>query len=159
MKSLKQVAILNLNDKQINNMLMNNLEQVAQNHAKSVVECNPSAKEAEGLIATAVVYGANELFHHLDEMDFGNAIKALKFGYKVRRKGWNDCKMFLWLTPASTIKSECCKDPNLKHLAELNGGEISALGTICMLTAQYDILPEWLASQTDMLSEDWMIVP
>lgn len=138
---------------------MNNLEQVAQNHAKSVVEYNPSAKEAEGLIATAVVYGANELFHHLDEMDFGNAIKALKFGYKVRRKGWSDCKMFLWLKPASKVRAEWCKDPHLKHLAELNGGEINALGTICMLTAQNEILTGWLASQTDMLSEDWMIVP
>lgn len=138
---------------------MIDLEQVAQGHAKSVVECNPSAKEAEGLIATAVVYGANELFHHLDEMDFGNAIKALKFGYKVHRKGWNGSGMFLWLKPASKVRAEWCKDPHLKHLAELNGGEINALGTICMLTAQNEILTGWLASQTDMLSEDWMIVP
>lgn len=138
---------------------MIDLEQVAQYHAKSVVECNPFAKEAEGLIATAVVYGANELFHHLDEMDFGNALKALKFGCKVRRKGWNGHGMFLWLKPAATIKSEWCKDPRLKYLAEQNGGEIEALGTICMLTARNEILTGWLASQSDMLSDDWMIVP
>lgn len=137
---------------------MKDIEAVAQDHAKGVVECNPNAKEAEGLIATAVVYGANELFHNLAEMDFGNAIKALKFGYKVRRKGWNGKGMFLWLKPATIVKAEWCKDPMLKELAEKNGGEIPALGTICMLTAKGEILSGWLASQTDVLSEDWEIV-
>lgn len=92
-------------------------------------------------------------------MNFGQAIEALKKGHKVARKGWNGKGMFLWLKPAATIKAEWCKDPSLKLLAELNGGEIEALGTICMLTAQNQILSGWLASQTDMLSDDWMIVP
>ncbi|WP_290145012.1 DUF2829 domain-containing protein [Muribaculum intestinale] len=137
---------------------MNNLEQIAQDHANAVVESNPDAESAKGLIATAVIYGANELFHNLDEMDFGNAIKALKFGYKVRRKGWNGKGMFLWLKPATVVKAEWCKDPMLKELAEKNGGEIPALGTICMFTAHGEILSGWLASQTDVLSEDWEIV-
>lgn len=46
----------------------------------------------------------------------------------------------------------------LKRLAEKAGGEIPALGIICMFTAQGEILSGWLASQTDMLSEDWMII-
>lgn len=91
-------------------------------------------------------------------MTFGLAIKALKAGHKVARKGWNGKGMFLWLKPAATVKAEWCKDPMLKGLAEANGGEIEALGTICMFTAQKQILSGWLASQTDMLSEDWMIV-
>lgn len=92
-------------------------------------------------------------------MNFGQAIEALKKGHKVARKGWNGRGMFLWLKPAATIKAEWCKDPRLKCLAEQNGGEIEALGTICMLTAQNEILTGWLASQSDMLSDDWMIVP
>lgn len=92
-------------------------------------------------------------------MNFGQAIEALKEGHKVARQGWNGKGMFLWLKPAATIKAEWCKDPRLKVIAELNGGEIEALGTICMLTAQNQILSGWLASQTDMLSDDWMIVP
>ena len=52
-------------------------------------------KDAEGLIATAVVYGANELYNQIDEMDFGNAIKALKFGKAIRRKGWNGKGLFV----------------------------------------------------------------
>ena len=67
-------------------------------------------------------------------MDFGGAIKALKEGRKVARKGWNGKGMFLWLKPASEIKAEWCRDLMLKNLAEQNGGSIEALGTICMYT-------------------------
>ncbi len=94
----------------------------------------------------------------VDGMTFGCAIQALKAGHKVARKGWNGKGMFLWLKPAATVKAEWCKDPMLKGLAEANGGEIEALGTICMFTAQKQILSGWLASQTDMLAEDWIIV-
>lgn len=89
---------------------------------------------------------------------FGEAIEALKQGKKVARKGWNSNGMYLWLKPAATIKAEWCKDPILKDIAEANGGEVEALGTICMKTADGKILTGWLASQTDMLLEDWVIV-
>ncbi len=91
-------------------------------------------------------------------MNFGQVIEALKEGKKVTRKGWNGKGMFLWLKPAATIKSEWCKDPILKSIVDSNGGETEALGTVCMKTADNKILTGWLASQTDMLSEDWEIV-
>ena len=89
---------------------------------------------------------------------FGEAIEALKQGKKVARKGWNGKGMYLWLKPAAIVKAEWCKDPILKDIAEANGGEVEALGTICMKTADGKILTGWLASQTDMLLEDWVIV-
>ena len=98
----------------------------------------------------------------VDGMTFGMAIEALKNGYKVTRRGWNGKGMFLWLKPATTVKAECCKDEMLKELVEANGGEMLALGTICMYThdstGRRAILTGWLASQTDMLSDDWQIV-
>ena len=90
-------------------------------------------------------------------LDFGTAIEALKQGKKVTRKGWTGKGMFLWLKPAAVIKSDWCKDPELKSLVDENGGEMEALGTICMKTADNKILTGWLASQTDMLSEDWEV--
>jgi hypothetical protein len=90
-------------------------------------------------------------------MNFGQALENLKQGKKITRQGWNGKNMFLWLKPATTIKSDWCKDPFLKELCDNNGGEMEALGTICMKTADNKILTGWLASQTDMLSEDWMI--
>ena len=92
-------------------------------------------------------------------MNFGQAIEALKEGKKVSRTGWNGKNMYLWLKPATTIKSDWCKDPMLKEIVDSNGGETEALGTICMKTADNKILTGWLASQTDILSEDWVILP
>lgn len=95
-------------------------------------------------------------------MKFGEAIEALKQGKKVTRKGWNGKGMFLWLKPATTVKEEWCHDNELKELVHQNGGEILALGTICMYThdstGRKAILTGWLASQSDMLSEDWELV-
>lgn len=94
----------------------------------------------------------------MKNMNFGEAVAALKNGKKVARTGWNGRGMFLWLKPAATVKADWCKDPLLKSIAETNGGEVEALGTICMKTADNKVLTGWLASQTDMLSEDWMVV-
>lgn len=95
-------------------------------------------------------------------LDFGKAIAALKEGKRVAREGWNGKGMFLWLKPAAVVKAEWCKDPLLKSLAEENGGEIAALGTICMFThdstGRKAILTGWLASQSDMLLEDWVVL-
>lgn len=95
-------------------------------------------------------------------MNFGQAIEALKAGKKVSRAGWNGKGMYLWLMPAQTLKAEWCREPVLKQLAEENGGEIEALGTIRMYTVNASgrraVLTGWLASQSDMLSEDWVLV-
>lgn len=94
-------------------------------------------------------------------MDFGWAINALKAGLKVTRQGWNGKGMFLWLMPATNVKAEWCKEPVLKKLAEDNGGEIPCLGTIRMYThdstGRHAVLTGWLASQSDMLGDDWVV--
>lgn len=71
-------------------------------------------------------------------MNFGEAITALRAGEKVARAGWNGKNMWLALqTPDSHSKM--------------------TLPYIYMRTAQGDLVP-WLASQTDMLSNDWTTV-
>ena len=91
-------------------------------------------------------------------LPFGNAIEALKAGHRVSRKGWNGKGMYLWLLPAAMVKAEWCREPHLKEVAEANGGEIEALGSIRMMTADKKVLTGWLASQSDMLAEDWEIL-
>ncbi len=90
--------------------------------------------------------------------DFGGAIVALKSGKRVARQGWNGKGMYLWLLPAAIVKAEWCREPHLKAMAEANGGEIEALGSIRMMTADRKVLTGWLASQSDVLAEDWMIL-
>ena len=97
----------------------------------------------------------------IKNLNFGVALEALKKGHKVSREGWNGKGMYLWLKPEALVKAEWCKDLMLKDIAEANKGEILALGTICMFThdssGRKAILTGWLASQSDMLSEDWII--
>ena len=71
-------------------------------------------------------------------LTFGWAIEQLKLGKKVARKGWNGKGMFLGLQ----IPDEHSK-MNLPY--------------IYMSTVTGQLVP-WLASQTDMLSEDWDLV-
>ena len=91
-------------------------------------------------------------------MTFGGAIAALKQGKKVARQGWNGKGMWLWLKEGTMVKSDWCHDSALKAIADKNGGEIEALGTVCMKTADNKILSGWLASQTDVLSHDWVVI-
>ena len=90
---------------------------------------------------------------------FGDAIEALKQNKRVARAGWNGKNMFLFLLPAGTVPTKAIQDPNLRQVIEsqLDGETFEALGTIRMFTADKKILTGWLASQTDMLAEDWVI--
>ena len=136
------------------------LDERALKVAELVAECNGLSEEVKNLLHTQYVTAAAEeaVLHEGEEGTFGQAIESLKFGKKVARKGWNGKGMFLWIKPMTMVKSEWCHDPKLKEIADSNGGEIVALGTICMKTANDEILTGWLASQTDMLSNDWILV-
>ncbi len=91
-------------------------------------------------------------------MDFGDAIKALKSGEKVARQGWNGKGM--WLILVSGTPNVNCAEGSAYYKAGFLSGEI--LPHIDMYTTNSSgrkaMLPGWLASQTDMLSEDWVIV-
>jgi hypothetical protein len=67
--------------------------------------------------------------------------------------GWNGKRMFLFLVPGSTFKVN--RPPLLGIYPE--GTEINYHAHIDMRTADGKIVP-WLASQTDLLADDWSIV-
>jgi len=82
-------------------------------------------------------------------------------GKRVCRKGWNGKGMFLFLLPAGDgIPTTVIHDPALRTVieSEVGGNTFNALGSIRMFTADKKVLTGWLASQTDMLADDWMIV-
>jgi hypothetical protein len=86
-------------------------------------------------------------------MDFSEALKAIKSGHLVARAGWNGKGMFVFLVQGSTFKVN--RAPLLGIFDE--GTEINYHGHIDMRTADGTIVP-WVASQTDLLSNDWEIV-
>lgn len=87
-----------------------------------------------------------------ENRDFGWAINQLKAGNKVSRAGWNGKKMFLFLVPGSTFQVN--RRPLLGIYPE--GTTITYCPHIDMKTADDKVVP-WLASQTDVLAEDWCI--
>lgn len=92
-------------------------------------------------------------------MNFGEAIAALKDGKKVSRLGWNGKGMWLAYSPGGkSIPAAQLWSPANREYAEKNGGTVEVLPVITMKTATGEILPGWLASQTDVLAEDWGIV-
>ena len=86
-------------------------------------------------------------------MDFGDAIRALKEGKKVARAGWNGKGMWLCYMPAFTVP-----EANSRTQAHGITGAFPCGAYIVMWTAQGVWQPGWLASQSDMLAEDWTIV-
>jgi len=95
----------------------------------------------------------------ITNQNFGQAIEALKQGKRVAREGWNGKQMWLALSVGNpSLPSANFWNPHNKAFAESNGGSAEVLSTITMKTADNKILMGWLASQTDMLSEDWVIL-
>lgn len=98
--------------------------------------------------------------------DFGSAIRALKNGYKVAREGWNGKGMFIYLNKGSYPCDSKHNDNDFnrtggipKELFELgDAGTTIRTPNINMWTAQNTVVTGWLASQTDMLAEDWTVV-
>ena len=91
-------------------------------------------------------------------MDFGDAIRAMKAGKAVARKGWNGKGMWVALTPGSEFPAAMAKDGHAaKHRANefVHAGIITLLPHIDMRAADGSMVIGWLASQTDMLAEDW----
>lgn len=107
-------------------------------------------------------------------VNFGTAIEALKQGLRVAREGWNGKAMFIFQRPEDTLTTGFI--PNVKSLPQSvkdwidenmddkkNSGEqdltpVKFTAYLCMKAADNTIVNGWLASQTDMLAEDWVIL-
>lgn len=94
-----------------------------------------------------------DAYRRTDAMTFGLAIEALKKGKKVARKGWNGKGMFVYYVSPGRYPA---KMEIAKNIASKDG-KVDYGAYIAMKTAQGYVVP-WLASQTDMLAEDWEIV-
>ena len=96
-------------------------------------------------------------------MDFGEALRALKNGSKLARRKWNGKNMFivymppLYLPPFNTAKTaRKVNDRTAKWIGE--DKPLDCQPYIAMYNAQEEWIPGWVASQSDMLDEDWYIV-
>jgi len=109
-------------------------------------------------------------------MNFGKAIEAVKEGKLAAREGWNGKGMFVFMRPAdelqidfvvNKVKSlpQSVKDYYRQDTVDENGNSfpieendvVKFTAYLCMKAADGTIVNGWLASQTDMLAEDWEV--
>lgn len=91
-----------------------------------------------------------EAYRPIDGMNFGLAIEAMKKGKKCRRAGWNGKNQHIELASAISYTSPEGVIVNAEHDA-IGNKAIAFCGTS-------GIQMGWLASQADMLADDWEIV-
>ena len=82
--------------------------------------------------------------------NFGTDLDILKHGGKVARKGWNGKKQYIQLATGISYKSADDEIVNCEHDA-IGNKAIAFVGTS-------GVQMGWLASQADMLAEDWIVV-
>jgi hypothetical protein len=86
-------------------------------------------------------------------MPFGHALEAIRQGKKAARKGWNGKGMYIYVQPGSVINGKTDgRNPVLRAM-----DDVKINPHIDMKAADGSIVIGWLASQTDMLSDDWYI--
>lgn len=83
-------------------------------------------------------------------MNFGEAIEVMKNGGRVAREGWNGKNQYIELATCISYKNSLGEIINPDHAA-IGNNAIAFIGTSGVQLG-------WLASQADMLSDDWKIV-
>jgi hypothetical protein len=92
-------------------------------------------------------------------LDIGQAVQAIKAGYRVARYGWNGKDMWLSYTPGvDALSADKFWSKANKEFAEANNGSAEVLPAITMKNARGQIVMGWLASQEDLLAEDWFVL-
>ncbi|MBE0438053.1 MAG: DUF2829 domain-containing protein [Methylomicrobium sp.] len=96
-------------------------------------------------------------------MTFGLAIEAAKLGHKIARAGWNGKNMFVAYMPPLKLPAfnTQAPGPKVNHRTAKYIGEDTPLDCqpyFAMFNAQKQWIPGWVASQSDMLAEDWVVL-
>ena len=104
----------------------------------------------DGYVSWSPKEAFENAYRQCDNMTFGLALEALKKGYKVARKGWNGKEQYIGLASNISFKIPSGVVVNCNHDA-IGNKAIAFFGTS-------GVQMGWLASQADMLAEDWVIV-
>lgn len=84
-------------------------------------------------------------------MSFGLALEAMKKGKRVARAGWNGKGMYVFLADEVNFST-------MADMSEFVDEDVCVSDMLVLRTAQKTLQPGWLATQSDMLADDWYIV-
>lgn len=93
----------------------------------------------------------------MKNMSFGYATHAMKMGLRAARAGWNGKGMWIAYSPGNTVEPGKLWSPAAAKWSLRIGRAVEVLPYLIMKTADDKIVP-WLASQTDVLANDWEIL-
>ena len=104
-----------------------------------------------------------EAYREVNGMSFGLAIEAAKLGLKIARTGWNGKNMFVVYMPPLHLPPFNTQEPGPRvndRTAKFIGEDtpLDCQPYFAMFNAQKQWIPGWLASQSDMLADDWQII-
>lgn len=104
-----------------------------------------------------------EAYKECEGLTFGIAVELLKKGCKLARDNWNGKGMWIALMPSIYLPPHNTEGNTLKvndRTAKYIGANkpLDSQPYIAMWTAQGKWQPGWVASQADILAEDWTIV-
>lgn len=93
-------------------------------------------------------------------MNFGQALGELNNGSKVARSGWNGKGMFIYLVKGTFIPAWKLRNEAKEHVTRTcqDTTPVQINSHIDMKAADGSIVVGWLASQTDMLADDWEVI-
>lgn len=86
-------------------------------------------------------------------MTFGDALLSLRAGRQLTRAGWNAPHRICYMPP-TVIPPELVNERTKKFVP---AGPLDVCGYFVIYTAAGAWQPGWIASQADMLADDWVI--
>ena len=104
----------------------------------------------DGYVSWSPKEAFDKAYRPTDSMNFGLALEATKMGKKIARHGWNGKKQYVELATAISYKNAKGEVVNVEHDA-IGNKALAFCGTS-------GVQMGWLASQSDMLADDWYIV-
>jgi hypothetical protein len=118
-----------------------------------------AVKYSDGYISWSPKKAFEEAYQPTNALSFGHALVALKAGKRVARAGWNGKDMWLCLGQGNdSLPAAQFWNAHTRGFAEDNGGSAKVLPYVIMKTADGSVLMGWLASQSDMLADDWTVL-
>ena len=120
----------------------------------------PNHPSHKGYISWSPKEVFEESYFETSGMTFGQAIEAAKLGYRIAREGWNGRGMWVIYNPESDGKVIDMAPGSVYESHGISHAEILPHFDMYTINAEgrRAMLPGWLASQTDMISDDWGVV-
>jgi len=105
---------------------------------------------SDSYVSWSPAHAFNEAYRPMSGLTFGLAIEAAKKGCKIARKGWNGKGQHVEIASCICYKSPDGSVVNAEHEA-IGNKALAFCGTS-------GVQMGWLASQADMLADDWEVV-